>query len=176
MRQSAAWAWPARLRGRLRGLPRARSMKSSGKAAACLSASGCPAGRPAARLGGGAAVPGPWRPVAFAGLDPIGDRSASATTTRAKPPARGNASVRVHRHGRQAEAAAGQRGEGLGVVGRSWHGSRIRNYCLAGATGLRSSSTLGHASPSRLVRRFSIPLGIRGIHAPTTGMLSSAST
>jgi hypothetical protein len=29
--------------------------------------------------------------------------------------------------GDHAKAAAGQRGEGLGVVGRSWHGSRLQD-------------------------------------------------
>jgi hypothetical protein len=64
--------------------------------------------------------------VAFAGLDPVA--AAVGCSPRPAPGYRlravGRAGLAVV--GDHPEAAAGQWGEGSDVVGRSWHGSRIR--------------------------------------------------
>jgi hypothetical protein len=81
--------------------------------------------RPAATLDGRAAAFDRGRPVALAGLDPV------AATVRCPPgPAPGHRLRAVGRPGfavvgDHPEAAAGQRGEGFGVVGRSGHASRV---------------------------------------------------
>jgi hypothetical protein len=79
-------------------------------------------------LGGGAAALIRERPVAFAGLDPV-----TAAVGRPPRPAPGDWLRAVGRPSSSAlssdhaEAAAGQRGEGLSVVRRSWHGSRLQD-------------------------------------------------
>jgi hypothetical protein len=62
--------------------------------------------------------------------------------------------------GDEPEAAAGQRGEGLGVVGRSWHGSRLQDrrvpstacwrvlsWLLRSGTSSRQRAPVGLSSP-----------------------------
>jgi hypothetical protein len=89
---------------------------------------GCPPRRPNARLDAVAAALDRWRPVALAGLDPV------AAAVRPLPgPAPGHRLGTVHRPsftvmGDHPEAAARERGERFGVVGRrSWHGSRLQD-------------------------------------------------
>src|SRR4030095_6706746 len=46
--------------------------------------------------------------------------------------------------GDHAKAAAGQRGEGLGMVGRSWHGSRLQDSsCIPAGTPCRRENRAG---------------------------------
>jgi len=91
-------------------------------------APGRPPGRPATRLGGGGtAALVWWQPVALAGLDPV-----AAAVRRPPRPAPGHRLGAVGWAGPagvgdHAEAAAGQRREGFGVVRRSWHGSRLQD-------------------------------------------------
>jgi len=84
-------------------------------------------GRLPARLSGWAAALVRWRPVALTGLDPV-----AVTVGRPPRPAPGHRLGAVcwpglAGVGDHAKAAAGQRREGFGVVGRSWHGSRLQD-------------------------------------------------
>jgi hypothetical protein len=79
-------------------------------------------------------------------------RSAPART-RARRPAPGSGSARLRPDGRPAEAA-GQWGEGFGVVGRSWHGSRLQDSGQPSAgcwrvlsVQLRSDASSGQCAP-----------------------------
>jgi hypothetical protein len=118
---------PASQRGLLR--TRGRPARAPGRPG--VSAPRRPPGR-LATLGDCAAALGQWRSVAFAGLDPV-----AAVTRRPPRPAPGHwlgavpwSSFAVM--GDHPEASAWQRREDFGVVGTSWHDSRIRNNAPEG--------------------------------------------
>jgi hypothetical protein len=146
----------ARLRGRLQTLLRTRARRGRVARRPGVPAPRRPPRRPTATLGGGTAALG-RRPVAFAGLDPV-----AAAVGRPPGPAPGHWLQAVGRAGLavvgdQAEAAARQWGEGFSVIGRSWHGGRIRK----GDGGARPVAPCRSRGPAKVGRSSSSRVGSR---------------